>query len=75
MALISSEFARVYGIEFSDVLTRGSQFRVESMMFRLAVPENYVMISPSRQQVFIILVIVGCRYECTGRIAIGYGTE
>ena len=45
-----SEFARIYGIEFSDVLSRGSQFRVESMMFRLATPENYVMISPSRQQ-------------------------
>jgi DNA polymerase zeta len=54
----------VYGIEFSDVLTRGSQFRVESMMFRLAVPENYVMISPSRQQVCHIIVMLGGRDEC-----------
>lgn len=31
-----SEMARVYGIQFAEVLSRGSQFRVESMLLRLA---------------------------------------
>lgn len=30
------QMARVYGIQFEGVLTRGSQFRVESMLLRLA---------------------------------------
>lgn len=33
------------------MLTRGSQFRVESMMLRLAKPMNYIALSPSRDQV------------------------
>lgn len=46
-----SEFARVFGVEFFSVISRGSQFKVESLMCRIAKPENYVMISPTRQQV------------------------
>ncbi|GFS12492.1 DNA polymerase zeta catalytic subunit-like [Elysia marginata] len=46
----TSEFARVFGIEFYDVLARGSQIRVESMMLRLAKPLNYVPVSPSVNQ-------------------------
>ncbi|XP_059153946.1 uncharacterized protein LOC131939568 isoform X2 [Physella acuta] len=46
----TSEFARVFGIEFYDVLARGSQIRVESMMLRLAKPLNYVAVSPSVSQ-------------------------
>jgi hypothetical protein len=46
-----SEMARVYGIDFFAVLSRGSQYRVESMMIRLTKLHNYVLISPSRQQV------------------------
>lgn len=30
----TSELSRVFGIEFRDVLSRGSQYRVESMMLR-----------------------------------------
>ncbi|KAI8148312.1 hypothetical protein BJV82DRAFT_591635 [Fennellomyces sp. T-0311] len=45
------ESARVFGIDFYSVLTRGSQFKVESMMFRIAKPENFVMITPNRHQV------------------------
>ncbi|GFO03605.1 DNA polymerase zeta catalytic subunit-like [Plakobranchus ocellatus] len=46
----TSEFARVFGIEFYDVLARGSQIRVESMMLRLAKPLNFVPVSPSVNQ-------------------------
>ncbi|XP_012939593.1 uncharacterized protein LOC101853172 isoform X2 [Aplysia californica] len=46
----TSEFARVFGIEFYDVLARGTQIRVESMMLRLAKPMNYVPVSPSVTQ-------------------------
>ena len=46
-----SEFARVFGIDFFSVLSRGSQYRVESMMIRLAKTENFVAFSPSKRQV------------------------
>ncbi|RCH87381.1 DNA polymerase zeta, partial [Rhizopus stolonifer] len=45
------ESARVYGIDFYAVMTRGSQYNVESIMFRIAKPENFMLISPSRKQV------------------------
>ena len=45
-----SEFARLYGIEFENVTARGTQYRVESMMLRLAKPANYIAVSPSVQQ-------------------------
>ncbi|KAJ3150701.1 DNA polymerase zeta [Geranomyces michiganensis] len=48
----TSEFARVFGIDFFSVLTRGSQYKVESIMARIAKPENYLLISPSGKQVF-----------------------
>jgi DNA polymerase zeta len=47
----TSELARLYGIDFVSVLTRGSQYRVESMMLRLTKPNNYILLSPSRAQV------------------------
>lgn len=74
----TSELARLFGIQFYDVLSRGSQvswkhvvdlpmssfrlsvtvplpsfsvqFRVESMMLRLAKPANYVAVSPGVRQ-------------------------
>lgn len=45
------ESARVFGVDFYAVLSRGSQFKVESIMFRIAKPENFVLITPSRKQV------------------------
>ncbi len=45
------ELARVYGIDFFSVLTRGSQYRVESLLLRLAHTQNFVLISPSKSQV------------------------
>ncbi|KAK3824379.1 MAG: putative DNA polymerase zeta catalytic subunit [Linnemannia elongata] len=47
----TSEFARVFGVDFFSVISRGSQYKVESLMVRLSKPENYIMISPSRAQV------------------------
>ncbi|XP_050308969.1 uncharacterized protein LOC126745256 isoform X3 [Anthonomus grandis grandis] len=46
----TSELAKLFGILFYEVLSRGSQFRVESMMLRLAKPLNYVPVSPSTEQ-------------------------
>jgi DNA polymerase elongation subunit (family B) len=46
----TSEFARVFGIEFYHVLARGSQYRVESMMLRIAKELNYVPVSTSVKQ-------------------------
>ncbi|XP_030055078.1 DNA polymerase zeta catalytic subunit isoform X2 [Microcaecilia unicolor] len=46
----TSELARLFGIQFLHVLTRGSQYRVESMMLRVAKPLNYIAVTPSVQQ-------------------------
>lgn len=45
------EFARVFGVDFFSVLSRGSQFKVESFMFRIAKPESFVLLSPSKEDV------------------------
>lgn len=47
----TSELARTFGIDFFSVLVRGSQYRVESMLLRLAHTQNYLALSPSREQV------------------------
>ncbi|KAI0510395.1 hypothetical protein KFK09_010996 [Dendrobium nobile] len=47
----TSELARIFGIDFFSVISRGSQFRVESMLLRLAHTQNYLAISPGYQQV------------------------
>ncbi|XP_065852458.1 DNA polymerase zeta catalytic subunit isoform X2 [Euphorbia lathyris] len=47
----TSELARVFGIDFFSVLSRGSQYRVESMLLRLAHSQNYLAVSPGNQQV------------------------
>ncbi|KAK0270410.1 DNA polymerase zeta [Friedmanniomyces endolithicus] len=47
----TSEQARLLGVDFFSVFSRGSQFKVESLMFRLAKPESFVLVSPSRKQV------------------------
>lgn len=46
----TSEMARIYGIQFLEVLSRGSQFRVESMLLRLARARRLVALSPSSSQ-------------------------
>ncbi|KAK1292647.1 DNA polymerase delta catalytic subunit [Acorus calamus] len=47
----TSELARIFGIDFFSVLSRGSQYRVESMLLRLAHTQNYLCISPGSHQV------------------------
>ena len=47
----TSEQARLLGVDFYSVFSRGSQFKVESLMFRIAKPENFLLVSPSRKQV------------------------
>ncbi|RUS35011.1 putative DNA polymerase zeta catalytic subunit [Jimgerdemannia flammicorona] len=47
----TSEFARVFGVDFFSVISRGSQFKVESMMLRIAKPENFIAITPNKKQV------------------------
>ena len=47
----TSEQARLIGVDWFSVISRGSQFKVESLMFRIAKPENFILASPSRRQV------------------------
>ena len=47
----TSEMSRVIGIDFFSVLSRGSQYRVESLLIRIAKPQGFIMISPSKDQV------------------------
>lgn len=47
----TSEQARLLGVDFFSVFSRGSQFKVESLMFRIAKPENFMLVSPSRKQI------------------------
>ncbi|KAK8877157.1 DNA polymerase family B [Apiospora arundinis] len=47
----TSEQARLLGVDFFSVFSRGSQFKVESIMFRIAKPENFILVSPDRRQV------------------------
>ncbi|KAH9065755.1 hypothetical protein EDB87DRAFT_1593004 [Lactarius vividus] len=47
----TAEFARVFGVDFFSVISRGSQFKVESFMFRIAKPESFVLRSPNKHQV------------------------
>ena len=46
----TNEQAKIFGIDFQSVVFRGSQYRVESMMLRLAHLENYLAPSPSAEQ-------------------------
>ncbi|KAJ8904456.1 hypothetical protein NDN08_000973 [Rhodosorus marinus] len=48
----TSEQARVYGIDFMSVLTRGSQYRVESMLVRLSHQRDFILLAATREQVF-----------------------
>lgn len=45
------EQSRLTGIDFFSVYYRGSQYKVESILFRLCKQESFVLISPSRRQV------------------------
>ena len=42
----TSELARVFGIDFHSVITRGSQYRVESMLLRLCKSQGFTVTAP-----------------------------
>lgn len=48
----TGELARVYGIDFMSVLTRGSQYRVESLLARVAHQRDFVLLAAQRSQVY-----------------------
>ncbi len=50
----TAELARAFGIDFFSVLARGSQYRVESLLVRLAHTQNYLMVSPAKEQVLAV---------------------
>lgn len=45
------EMAKVYTVGFESVLTRGSQFKIEAHLIRVAHAGNYVLLSATTQQV------------------------
>ncbi|KAI7963511.1 hypothetical protein MJO29_003938 [Puccinia striiformis f. sp. tritici] len=47
----NAEISRVLGVDFFSAISRGSQFKVESVVFRISKPENYLLPSPSRDEV------------------------
>ena len=44
-------FAKLYGIDFESIDTRGSQYRVEAILSRVSEKFNYLLLSASAQQV------------------------
>lgn len=51
------------GIDFYSVFSRGSQFKVESLMVRIAKAECFMLISPSRKQVLLDLSGLNSRLD------------
>lgn len=47
-----NEQSRLLGIDFYSMIYRGSQFKVECLLVRLSKAENFMLISPSKKQVF-----------------------
>jgi DNA polymerase zeta len=37
--------AKVYGIDYESILTRGSQFRVEALLSRITKSTNFLLLS------------------------------
>jgi hypothetical protein len=46
-----SESARLYGVDFYSVISRGSQFKVEAVMLRVAHKKGFLAIAPSKRSV------------------------
>lgn len=51
LLLFIGEYARCYGVDFFSIISRGSQYKVESVMLRILKPENFLVVSPTREQV------------------------
>ena len=72
----------MFGVDFFSVINRGSQYKVESFMFRIGKPESLVFLSPSKDDVcpFSDLgnpnnntAIIGWETKRSGVHAIDYG--
>ena len=48
---VAGEFSRVLGIDLVSTLSRGSQYRVEAVLLRIAHREGFLAPSPSKMQV------------------------
>jgi hypothetical protein len=59
----------------TQVLTRGSQYRVESMMLRLAHSQNYLAPSPSKEQVGLEFLLYIYIYSCSTELSLEGGIE
>jgi hypothetical protein len=46
-----SESSRLYGVDFYSVIYRGSQFKVEAVMLRVAHKKGFIAIAPSKRAV------------------------
>lgn len=44
----TAELAKTFGIDWYSVISRGSQYRVESMLARLAHTQNFLLVRPRR---------------------------
>jgi DNA polymerase elongation subunit (family B) len=47
----TSESARLYGIDFFSVLTRGSQYHVEAALLKAAHRRGFILLSPNKSRV------------------------
>ena len=43
--------AKVYGIDYESTMTRGSQFRVEAILSKIAKGQNFLLLTAAVQQV------------------------
>ena len=48
------EGAHLLGIDFASVDGCGYQFKVESIIFRIAEPESFILVSSSRAQIITL---------------------
>lgn len=45
------EFARLFGVDFFSIVSRGSQFKVEAMLLRLGHLESFIFPTPSKAEI------------------------
>lgn len=45
------EKSKLYGCNFESMMERGSQFKIESIMYRVSRLNDYLLLSASKQQV------------------------
>lgn len=63
----TSEMARLFGIDFFSVLSRGSQYRVEAVMLRFVVAVFFLFFSNSLTTVVIMFPVQFARDAVNGQ--------